>query len=67
MWGLKVFSVEVTNVGLEGVLGSQWLRQWRCCRKLSDSIFWLYYFTHVDWLAQCLAQRRPKRNIKRER
>ena len=38
MWGFKVF--------LEG----RWLRARLCCRKLSDSIFWLYYFT-PRWLA----------------
>ena len=68
MWGLKVFSVEVTNVGLEGFYEGQWLRARLCCRKISDSIFWLYYFTpHVVWLAQCLAQRRSKRNIQKEK
>ena len=50
MWGLKVFSVEVTNVGFEGFLGGQWLRARLCCRKISDSIFWLFYFT-PRWLA----------------
>ena len=45
MWVLKVFSVEVTNVGFKGILGCQWLRARLCCRKTSDSIFWLYYFT----------------------
>ena len=33
LWDLKVF--------YEG----QWLRARLCCRKISDSIFWLYYFT----------------------
>ena len=50
LWGLKVFSVEVTNVGFEGILGGQWLRARLCCHKISDSIFWLYYFT-PRWLA----------------
>ena len=50
LWGLKVFSVEVTNVGFEGFLGGQWLRARLGCRKISDSIFWLYYFT-PRWLA----------------
>ena len=36
--------------GLKGFLGSQWLRARLCCRKISDSIFWLYYFT-PRWLA----------------
>ena len=50
MWCLKVFSVEVTNVGFEGFYEGQWLRARLCCRKISDSIFWLYYFT-PRWLA----------------
>ena len=84
MWGLKVFSVEVTNVvfkrflffffasgltnvGFEGFLssgftnvgfkrflGSRWLRARLCCRKISDSIFWLFSFT-PRWLGQCNA------------
>ena len=45
MWCLKVFRVEVTNVGVEGFLGGQGLRARLCCRKISDSIFWLCYFT----------------------
>ena len=32
-------------VGFKGFYGSQWLRARRCCRKLSDSIFWLFSFT----------------------
>ena len=69
MWFLKVFRVEVTNVEFEGFYEGQWLRARLCCRKMSDSIFWLYYIIlpHVDWPVQCLAQRRSKRNIKRER
>ena len=35
---------------LKGFLGSQWLRARLCCRKVSDFIFWLYYFT-PRWLA----------------
>ena len=45
MWGLKVFSVEVTNVWFEGFYESQWLRARLCCRKISDSISWLFSFT----------------------
>ena len=45
VWGLKVFSVEVTNVEFERFLGCQWLKARLCCRKISDSIFWLYCFT----------------------
>ena len=52
---------------LKGIYEGQWLRARLCCRKISDSIFWLYYFTHVDWLAQCLAQRKSKRNIHKEK
>ena len=37
-------------MGFEGFLGSQWLTVRLCCRKISDSIFWLYYFT-PRWLA----------------
>ena len=37
-------------MGFKRVLGSQWLRARLCCRKISDSIFWLYYFT-PRWLA----------------
>ena len=36
-------------VGFRRFLG-HWLRARLCCRKLSDSIFWLYYFT-PRWLA----------------
>ena len=52
MWFLKVFfyRVQVTNVEFEGYLGGQWLRARLYCRKISDSIFWLYYFT-PRWLA----------------
>ena len=45
MWGLKFFSVEVTNVWFEGFYESQWLRARLCCRKISDSISWLFSFT----------------------
>ena len=37
-------------MGLEGFYEGQWLRARLCCRKISDSIFWLYYFT-PRWLA----------------
>ena len=64
MWSLKVFflrrgyqcgfwrffSVEVTNVGFKRFLCSQALRARLCCRKISDSIFWLFCFT-PHWLA----------------
>ena len=50
MWGLKVLSSGFTNVGFESFYEGQWLRVRLCCRKLSDSIFWLYYFT-PRWLA----------------
>ena len=36
--------------GVWRFLCSQWLRARLCCRKISDSIFWLYYFT-PRWLA----------------
>ena len=54
-------------MGFERFLGSQWLRARLCCRKISDSIFWFIILPHVDWLAQCLAQRRSKRNIQKEK
>ena len=48
-------------------LWGQWLRARLCCRKISDSIFWLYYFT-PRWLAgECPAQRKSKRNIQKEK
>ena len=37
-------------VGFKGFYEGQWLRARLCCRKISDSIFWLYYFT-PRWLA----------------
>ena len=36
--------------GLKGFYEGQCLRARLCCRKISDSIFWLYYFT-PRWLA----------------
>ena len=47
--------------GVWRVLGSQALRARLCCRKISDSIFWLYYFT-PRWLA---GGRRSTRNIQK--
>ena len=44
------FASGLTNVGFEGFYEGQWLRARLCCRKISDSIFWLYYFT-PRWLA----------------
>ena len=32
-------------VGFEGFYEGQAIRARLCCRKISDSIFWLYYFT----------------------
>ena len=37
-------------VGFESVYEGQWLRARLCCRKLSDSILWLFCFT-PRWLA----------------
>ena len=45
VWFLKVFRVEVTNVGFKIFNEGQWLRARLGCRKLSDSIFWLFSFT----------------------
>ena len=56
-----------TNVGFKRVLGRQTLRARLCCRKISDSIFWLYYFT-PRWLAGAMpCQRKSKRNIQKEK
>ena len=40
----------LTVVGFEGFYEGQWLRARLCCRKMSDSIFWVCYFVlpHVD-------------------
>ena len=56
-------------MGFEGFYEGQWLRARRCCRKLSDSIFWLFCFTlpHVDWPVQCLAQRKSIEIYKKEK
>ena len=37
-------------MGFKRFCEGQWLRARLCCRKISDSIFWLYYFT-PRWLA----------------
>ena len=66
LWGLKVFSVEVTNVGFKGFYEGQWLRARLCCRKISDSIFLvILLYPTLTWPVQCLAQRRSIRNIKK--
>ena len=52
---------------LKGFYEGQWLRARLCCRKISDSIFWLYTLPHVDWPVQCLAQWRSIRNIHKEK
>ena len=41
-------------VGFKRGFVCQWLRARLCCRKISDSIFWLYYFT-----PRCLAGAMP--------
>ena len=51
MWDLKAF---------EG----QWLRARLCCRKISDSIFWLHHFTGRR---NALPKESPKRNIQKEK
>ena len=33
------------SVGFKGFYEGQWLRARLCCRKISESIFWLYYLT----------------------
>ena len=45
---------ENTACGVWRYLGGQWLRARLCCLKISDSIFWLYYFT-----PRCLVGARP--------
>ena len=40
----------LVSVGFEGFFLGQWVRGRLCCRKISDSLFWLYYFT-PRWLA----------------
>ena len=57
---------ENTTVEMQGNDNSQGLRARLCCRNISDSIFWLYYFT-PHWPAQCLVQRESKRNIQKEK
>ena len=39
----------LSSVGFEIFYESQWLRARLCCRKISDSIFWLFCFT-PRWL-----------------
>ena len=46
----ELFDIEIECVGFKRVLEGQGLRARLCCRKISDSIFWLYYFT-PRWLA----------------
>ena len=45
--GCKILShiLNHDSVGFEGFFEGQWLRARLCCHKISDSIFWLYYFT----------------------
>ena len=42
------------GVGFKGFYEGQWLRARLCCRKISDSIFWLFCFT-PRWLGWCNA------------
>ena len=55
-------------MGFKRVFEGQGLRARLCCRKISDSIFWLYHFT-----PRCLAgampcpKKSPKRNIQKEK
>ena len=52
---------------LKGLLKGQGLRARLCCRKISDSIFWLYYFT-PRWLAGAMpCLKKSKRNIQKEK
>ena len=54
LWGLKGFSRRGHQCGVWRFLGSQVLRARLCCRKISDSIFWLFCFT-PRWLGRCNA------------
>ena len=57
----------VSFVGFKDFYEGQWLRARLCCRKISDSSYFGYIILpHVDWLAQCLAQRRSIRNMQRK-
>ena len=67
--GFKIFIVGVHQCGIWKVFyGSQWLRARLCCRKISDSIFWLFCFT-PRWLGRCnaLPKKVHKKYTKRER
>ena len=50
MWNMDLFKSKSRDVGFEGFYEGQWLRARLCCRKISDSIFWLFCFT-PRWLA----------------
>ena len=66
MWGLKAFCVEVTNVGFKGFYEVRGLGQGCVAIRYLTPYFGYIILPHVDWLAQCLAQRRSKRNIQKE-
>ena len=53
--------------GLKGAFDGQGLRARVCCPKISDSIFWLYYFT-PRWLAGAMPcpKKSSKRNVQKE-
>ena len=53
-------------MGFEGFEG-QGLRARLCCRRHLTPYFGYITLPHVDWPAQCLAQRKPKRNIQKEK
>ena len=54
MWSLKAFEV-------------QGLRARLCCRKISDSIFWLLFHPTLTSRRNALPQESPKRNIQKEK
>ena len=56
----------MTPVGFEGFEG-QGLRARLCCRRYLTPYFGYIILPHVDWPAQCLAQRKSKRNIQKEK
>ena len=47
-------------VGFEGFEG-QWLRARLCCRRYLTPYFGYIILPHVDWPAQCLAQRKSQK------
>ena len=55
-------------MGFKRAFEGQGVRARLCCRKISDSIFWLYYFI-PRWLAGAVScpKKVPKKNIQKEK